>query len=296
MERYAEACARLEGTFLREVLLAVDAGVDEAVRKAQARLRSIAQREPTLRGRIAGVRNDELVGIIGRREVARLRAATFEGEDEAGAQGIFEGALYLLLARYQELATAAQAEWQLLAQEMLDIEWADDELAAMEADLVASGPVLEQGARLAAEAAFVGGAAALLLDDGGEVPAGVKIPPVVVRRAAARAGGAPVQGGITPMPAGWEGGLTTGPTIDGLLERRGFVPAGMVWNYGAISSRRFPYLPHVELAGVEVAELGDFLGFYPGDHGGCQCSIARLYTNAAGETAEVEALDPSEIG
>jgi hypothetical protein len=294
MERYARACARIETAFLRDVLLAVDASVDEAVRKAQARLRSIAQRDNQLRGRIAGVRNCELVSIIGPREVARIRAR-FEGEEDGTAEGLFAGSLALLMERYRELSVAAQAEWRALASEQLGVEFGDDELAELEADLTASGPVLESGARLAAEAAFIGGAAAILLDGPGEVPAGVRIPPVVVRRAAARAGGAPVAGGITPMAAGWEGGLTTGPTIDQFLERRGFLPAGMVWNYGAMSSRKSPYLPHVELGGIEVAALEDFFGFYPGDHAGCQCTIGRLYATEDGDTAIVESLDPAEL-
>lgn len=295
MERYARACARIETGFLRDVLLAVDASVDEAVRKAQARLRSLAQRDSQLRARIAGVPNCELVTIIGRREVARLRA-TFEGEEDVTAEGLFAGTLALLLARYHELSTAARREWLRVTNEMLGLEFEADELAALEADLIASGPVLQTGARQAAEAAFLGGAAAsVLLDGPGEVPAGVRIPPVVVRRAAARAGGAPIAGGIAPMEAGWEGGLTSGPTIAQFLERRGFVAVGLVWDYGSPTSRKDPYLPHLELSGVEAAALEDYLGFYPGDHGGCQCTIGRLYATDDGDEAKVTSLDPAEL-
>ena len=295
MERYARACARIETGFLRDVLLAVDASVDEAVRKAQARLRSLAQRDSQLRARIAGVPNCELVSIIGRREVTRLRA-TFEGEDDATAEGLFAGTLALLLARYHELSTAARREWLRVTTEMLGLEFEADELAALEADLIASGPVLETGARQAAEAAFLGGAAAAVLLDGpGEVPAGVRIPPVVVRRAAARAGGAPIAGGIAPMEAGWEGGMTSGPTIAQFLERRGFVAVGLVWDYGSPTSRKDPYLPHLELSGVEAAALEDYLGFYPGDHGGCQCTIGRLYATDDGDEAKVTSLEPAEL-
>jgi hypothetical protein len=294
MERYARACARIETTFLREVLLAVDSAVDEAVRKAQARIRSIAQRDGQLRARIRGVPNSQLVTILGRREVARIRAA-FEAEDETSTAGIFDGALALLLARYAELSTTAQAEWRRLAEDQLGVEFSADELAELEADLAASTITLEQGARAAAEAALLGTAAAVAVGTLGEVPAGVTIPPIVVRRAAARAGGAPVAGGIDPLPEGWAGGLTTGPTIDQFLERRGFVAAGIVWNYGSVTSRKQPYLPHVELDGIEVASLEDYLGFYPGDHGGCQCAIGRLYATDDGDTAEVTSLDPSEL-
>lgn len=293
LAEFAAACADLEATFLRESLLVVDVAVDEAIRKAQARIRSAAQRDPSLRSLVRGVPNDRLVSVIGPRELRAMAARFAEDaadDDVSADEGLFAGALALMGTRFRGLVDDAHGEFRRLASKWLGVEFDDADKAEMATDAAASVQVLETGARRAAQASLTGNVADLdVAAEGGEVPSAVRVPPVVVRRAAARAGGTAVGGGIDPMEAGYEGGVSSGPTAGSIMGRNGYRTTGLLWVYGSESTRRASYQPHVDLDGVEAVDLEGFVGFYPGDHGGCQCGLARLYEPvrepAAGEGA-----------
>lgn len=124
----------------------------------------------------------------------------------------------------------------------------------------------------------------------GEFDPSLRIPPGLVRQAAARAGGlaglstnGEGSAFVTLTDAGTRpaGGIATGEHVRGVLRDSGAGIEGYEWEYGQ-ARRSQPFHPHRRLDGVEFADwddtvLSNFTGFppypfyMPGDHDGCLC-------------------------
>lgn len=269
--RFSTAVARMEATLLRDVLVMADGQIDEAVRKAQARLRSRASGE--MRALVRGVPLDQVARVLGPREVSRLAAAYADSDDKT-IEGLFSGALASLADRFRRLTASAQAAYRRMVDDLGLGSFSDEETDQMNSDTAAAAVVLSAGASAYAAARLFDQVAAA--EQAGEIPSGVSIPIAVARRAVARAGGVPVEGGFTPMGR-WEGGALTGPTERDQLAARGLTATGLVWVYGDPGTRHQPYEPHLDLDGVEAPDAAGFFGFEPGDHDGCQCSWASTW-------------------
>lgn len=130
----------------------------------------------------------------------------------------------------------------------------------------------------------------------GESPDGM-VPPVVVRAAAARAGGQPVDVTDTGRVVAGEPlrGLASGPRAEQVARTAGLVLLGYRWVYGDPGSRRANFEPHWALDGVVFTGWTDdvlrtdgsgaeWVGawFAPGDHDGCQCTYEMVFGGETG--------------
>jgi hypothetical protein len=141
------------------------------------------------------------------------------------------------------------------------------------------------------------------IDALGEVDAsGGRVPPGLIRRAMARAGGAValetsgegdawlglVNGGTRPM-----GGIGTGELVRDTLLDSGARIEGYQWVYGPALRQR-PFEPHLALDGTtfenfDDSRLANYNGwpsvpfFMPGDHDGCVCDVAPVILGPSGE-------------
>lgn len=134
----------------------------------------------------------------------------------------------------------------------------------------------------------------------GEFDPSLRVPPGLVRQAAARAGGA---AGITTGGSGeaWvslvdagtrpAGGIATGEILRGAMSDAGATIEGWQWDYGAAQRHR-PFEPHAALSGVTfvnyddpaVANYGgwpEFSFYMPGDHDGCMCDAIPIMLSAS---------------
>lgn len=279
--RFSVDAARMEARFLRDVLVMADSQIDEAVRKAQARLRSKAQADPALRSLVRGVPLDQVPRVLGRRECARL--AAFASDEDPTIESLFDGALLVMAAKYQRMGSAVQAAYRTRAAALLDQEFDDAEVEQQDRDLTASEGVLLGGATAYAVARLFDQVAAA--EQVGEVPSGVSLPIALVRRASAAAGGVPTAPGFTPLDR-WEGGILTGTTPTDQLAARGLVATGLVWVYGDPGTRQQTYEPHYDLDGQTARDPSGFFGFEPGDHNGCQCSWASTWSDGSIDEGE----------
>lgn len=76
---------------------------------------------------------------------------------------------------------------------------------------------------------------------------------------------------VTGIPVG---GIALGAWALGRLRAKDIFVQGYRWWYGSTTTRRDPYPEHVALGNIEFETWDDpvLQGYYPGDHGGCQCT------------------------
>lgn len=96
------------------------------------------------------------------------------------------------------------------------------------------------------------------------------VPPLLVRRVSAVAGGEPDVG---PNAEGGAAGpllsIATGALAQRAAASAGLVVDGWTWDYG--EEERATFEPHLDLDGTFSPDPFDFGGFYVGDHNGCRC-------------------------
>lgn len=266
----AEATARLEE--------ACEAALDRAVEKAGAMLRNWARKQGgDLRAlQAATPDNAQLVAMIGPKRAAELAAddSTPQINPDARAEEVFAAALVVLLAAFHRIAEGAfGAALALLGRELPQVE--------IDAAIGRAEDVLRQSMTMLADREVFGGPGPAGPDIG-EL-SNLRIPGSVLRRVLAVAGGElGVGAGLEPDQNAVMG-LVFGP----LLSRVEPPSSGLRWVYGAAQRQR-PYMPHQDLDGLTFSGATDdrlagspFGGsafYHPGDHNGCQCRWARVFT------------------
>lgn len=126
---------------------------------------------------------------------------------------------------------------------------------------------------------------------GGEFDPTATVPYSMAGDLVTRAGGGeplarsfdPVPGRIGPPPGVTtpDGGIATGDDVHTMLSSLGLVPEYYIWDYGDPATREMPFLPHFDLDGFQFRTLDEgLLGYYPGDHKGCQCESVPVYPDS----------------
>lgn len=267
--------ATMDAGLLRDLQLAADATMRRALEKANARVQSLAMKEPSLRGTLNGFTpaNYEIIPALGPAVVKRLTAA----EDPAAV--LLDGGFDGLAATWTARTGRSIEELLRLGQQYGTL--TDVEVAVLRAQLeednhhgwllfLASLTVLATKLLYAPD-----GEPDVGEDDGALVPVGI------VRSALARAGG----GGLL-APGVPAASFLSGETIAKLWRAASITFEGWRWEYGD-ASRRTNFEPHRNLDGTEFTSwdderLGNAAGLWPyvshwspGDHRGCSCLAVR---------------------
>lgn len=280
LENLPALLGTMDSNLLRDVQAEADAAMRRALERANARLRSLAQRDRVAKAAIETVPAESLLvaQTLGPHLVAQITGAD---EDGNGGEDLFGGAFLALGAWYDRRVGRVTAQTIRLARQR-------GSLSIAEADQLEAELAEERGASWSVLLAGLTATAAALLGrpepprgpeaDGRFVPIGLP------RTALSRAGG----GGEKAVS------LLTGDTITKLWSQAGIAFDGWIWQYGDPSTRHQPFEPHEALDGVEFDDPdSDDLGattdwpgvshYWPGDHELCQCSVMRTGAHFAEE-------------
>lgn len=275
--RLQEQLAALDAGLLREAHSRADQAMRRALERANARLRSLAQKSGAAYA-AAAVHSAESLQVgptLGPVLIRQLVAAN-EDVDEALFGGAFAGYLDWWDTRVERASDEIVRLTGLYGD--LPVGAEDQQRAALAEDRREGGWALT-----VALAALAG---TLLLRP--EAPAGPGesdgslVPPGTIRSSLARAGG----GGEKAVS------LASGQRFGSLFGLAGIDWSGWVWNYGDATARHHPFEPHRALDGAVFADPdADRLGntttasgysfpgvshFWPGDHAGCLCTASRV--------------------
>jgi len=278
--RLGRRLVQIEQALRERIAAAAAAAITRALERAGNRVRATGQRDEAVRTASAGVAGDRVTAAVGRALVAAL------GLDE---QQLLADAFGRLREQYVEWTEAAAEEAIDTACRIAGVDRRDPAVARSVAELrdryadsiAASWPTMEQGLTdLATERLYDPDPAAPPV---GELPPTI-VPPGLVRDALAVAGGlAAASTGLPPY-----NGLTSGELLDRFIRDSGAEVLEYEWVYG-ISAR--PFSPHMHLDGQVFAGFDDpvlstagtgheWVGgsFAPGDHRGCHCDYAPIYS------------------
>lgn len=278
--------ADIETRLLRDLILDADAALRRMLERAQARVRSAAQRNGDTRALAAGVSNDDLVARLGPSVVRDVLAL---GDDD-----LLAGGLGALESRFLSFTGAAR-ERAIAELRRLGVEPDPDLLAQYEATAEANAQ--EGAATLSALlTTAAGGLLFAAAGAGSPQPAVGESDPLLavsprdVREALTVAGGGTHALPDVALESAPElgGGLLAGADfsrfLDGIPE---FDGGSFLWTVGAPAH---PFEPHQDLDGVEFSSWTDdqlaappdefpFVSFYsPLDHPGCQCTVVPTGT------------------
>lgn len=277
----------IEAHLLRDLVLDSDAALRRMLERAQARIRSAAQRSPDTRAVAAAVSDNERLALaLGRATVVDVLAL---GEDD-----LFAGGLGALGARFTARTQTARDQ---AVQELRRLGVDPDPDLLADYDTNGQQNSEEGAATLTALLTVAAGALLFTAVDGhtpqptaGESDRLLAVSPRDVREALTVAGGGVVQpelaligehGGRVPETSG---GVLAGQDFAAFLDALpDFERDGFVWEVGAPSN---PFEPHQSLG-----DIGDFSGwddpnlaadpsdfpfvsvYAPQDHDGCQCTV-----------------------
>lgn len=288
--RIGPPLVKIEERLHRDLLGAADAAVGRTIEKAQARIRSLAQKDKLARDLVGGIENDALVGVLGIEGVHAL------GFDDDTLRDGFAG---VAAAAAGFTAEARQKAVAALRGAGLDV--SDEQVAAWDRSGAANSD--EGSAALIAGLAAV--AAAVLYEisggPGSEPPLGefdpaFRVTPGLMREVLTIMGGG-------PSPSSDRGaGFLAAHDFDQLLgkfTREGdLVGGGFAWAVGAPLR---PFDPHQELDGYLFTDWSDeglawdpgefpyVSVLSPGDHEGCECTVVP-----DGEVMTANAVDDGE--
>jgi hypothetical protein len=267
--------AAIDTALLERLTVAADAAIARAIEKANARIRSAAQRKID-KGDLAEHADD---------------LAAFLGPDKVAELGVTEDALLAAAFAYLEakfIAWTADAIKNacLVAQKLLNLE-----LGAVSA-LRRTFTGRQRGAWHQLHEQLKQRTMDRLYGREGHAPTGEANPDDVVRAgdirtALATIGGAPAglkEGGSSSAPLG---GLALGGTITELITAKAGPAFGYMWVYGtdprntfhphkALDDHRYDSMSDARLATSKAtAWLGDY--YHPGDHDGCRCHVVQAW-------------------
>lgn len=268
--RLTEQFGLADLALLRDLQMRGDGVMRRALEKANARLRSLASKDPVARARLDGIPSGELLEaeVLGSETIRRLTAAE---DDEQATEALVAGSLAAIGPWYDERVTA---ESEAMLHE-LGLS-APEEAHAREQ--FAAGREVGKQVLIAGMLALAGSILHRRVqpDLGGESD-GSLMPTGVTRDALRVAGG----GGAAAAT------FYTGETVRTTMATAGFGSMGYEWVYGPQAWRARPYQPHLALDGMtfrdpEDERLGNsgmgwpgVTGFWPGDHKGCMCSVVQ---------------------
>lgn len=269
----------IERTLRLRIQQAADEMTRRALDRAGSRLRSRASHRSqgdALRSRIDGLPTEDVAAALGPELVMALNTTPDD---------LLDGAFGRLEDRYRTWVRRAQTEGNAAVARAADVP--PEDRGAVEAEQEHDRD--EGWATL--ETALYANAAARLYDPTPEPPVAGEfddttlVPAGIVRESLSVAGGAR---DLNPSPTARvaPSGLFDGRTTIRLLDSAGLQIGGYVWVYGDPSSRRAPFDPHLDLAGVEfnswtdpvLENVGDWpeeAYYFPGDHLYCQCDYLR---------------------
>lgn len=259
-----ERLAVIDAGLVDRLMVAADDAIARAIEKANARIRSAAQKKID-KGDLTE-HADDLGAFLGADRVAEL--------------GVTEDVLLAAAFAYLEgkfLAWTAEAikNAVLVAQKMLGLELSV--VAGLRRTLIGrqkgAWAQLHEDLRKRALSRLYG-------THGSNEPTGEANPDDVARVGDIRASLATIGG----SPAG---GLATGPTITDLVTEKAGPEIGIMWRYGpeprntfrphlALDDHRFNSRSDPRLRSTPGNEwVGEY--FHPGDHVGCRCSVIRAW-------------------
>jgi len=279
--RASQRLSRIDRDLRGQLTGAADAAITRAVERAAARVRSQANRDPSVRA-----------SLVAAGRPTRALVAALDLEVDA----LFDGAFDHLADQWASWTTAARAEALTTAAGMAGVHLdvaaatsaalsadADDAWAWLQAALMASATDRlfdadeEDGVSADAE-------------DAGEDPTAEGRTRSLIRGALAIAGGLAASSagvrsdGTAAQPGERLGGVATGGTLHGFLTDNGVDDVGYEWVYGV---SRNPFEPHRDLDGVVFHDFdsaalrnpGGWPGptLAPGDHKGCNCDAQPVY-------------------
>lgn len=281
--------ADLERALMEQLLLAADAAVTNALRKAGSRLRSKAQKDQALTLELRPYPVGTWAMRMGREQAfalgADLRFLLADAFNTLGAEfGKFVG------------RTVVKIVDQVLR--LLKIKPDSREGRTTRERMTSDMAARTDQAWNDLHAALAARAERLLFDGEGEPLAdgettSVIVPPWMVRNALAHVGGMPeTASGFNErgnVPTGEPiTGLADGTTVTGELAAHGVLPLGREWQYNPTLVRH-TFEPHLDLDGLRFTSWSDeslrtdihtaWIGPYyrPGDHEGCLCTSVPTY-------------------
>ena len=294
--RESKRLARLDRDLRERLSGAADAAVSRAVEKANARIRSTAQKDPALRASLTASTLPP-ARTLGPSLVADL------GLDQ---EALLSGAFATLSSQWDEWTAAARGEALAGVAAMLGL--TEAQTASLAAQLAEASTGAWTWLQAAVEAETM---SALYEEDEpdkpvteeiGEDPTRAGTLSTLIRGALVLAGGvASNSGGIrsngtNAQPGERTGGIATGHYVTTYLADRGVEDLGYEWVYG-ISRNHFK--PHRDLDGVQFHDFdssqlrnpGSWPGptLAPGDHKGCNCDAMPLFGDAPDAAAAEDA-------
>lgn len=294
----SQRLGRIDQALRARLTAAADAAMRRALERAGARLRTKALRaSANYRDAIDGVPNEQVASRLGPTVVAALDSDTDTVLRESFAE---------LEPRFMEWVDRAQrsaiAEMQRAG---LDLDDTDLEslTRSQESDRRAAWALmLGLLVRQANERLF---APDLATREPGEVDGTVAVSPALIRQVLARAGGAEgtaTSGGAVLVGPAEQlaGAIGSGERVREALATVSISTAGFQWLYGDPGSRTSNFEPHEALDGTEFSSFTDpvlanseawpaVAYYHPGDHRGCQCDFAPLFTEGDTTTDEGDA-------
>lgn len=287
--RLSRKLCSIDSTLRARLQTAANAAVVRQLERAGARLRTRVAKDETLRSKIAHRSNERVAAILGRDVVtaAGVSAAELIGGDWTG-----------LRSQFMDWTEAAQAQALTTALRIGQLDAGSDAAVRAQAAMAAGR---DAGWELLSEALTSLGQRLLYSPDPNVGPGDwadlnpdTLVPAGTIRAALGVAGGAGTgtitvdETGATSTAGGWVGQIGTGSTISGLLTDAGATQAQYEWVSGP---SLHPFEPHQDLDGVQfesfdddvLANTGDWpdnSSYLPGDHDGCLCDAAPLWSFA----------------
>jgi hypothetical protein len=276
--------------------------VQRALERAGAKIRTKARHDQFFDILSDGVANEDLAAHIGRDKVKSLGFAVddeldlpdddlLDREDDLIIPALLpfrtKAEKWLRDAQFAALQDAADsiAEERALNAELLFDEMRDEYEPRMS--------IARTAALAALFAGVLGFSRKRLFDTAGATPTrgefdDVRVPAGLVRDALRIAGGGGGPQGVSEDDSLPTGGIGTGTLVNEAIQGQGVDISGMTWDYGPATRNSFE--PHLELDGLAFAnwedpalevqpgdEWLDTPHYFPGDHGGCLCTVVSTY-------------------
>jgi hypothetical protein len=294
----ARRLADIDATLAERVGVAADAALHRVVERAGSRVRSAAQKDRALAGRLGGVEAHLVASVLGQEKVAEL----------ASVHDLLADTYTRLRAQVQEWTQHAADDAADTVVDMLGLTGEPAHMAAKTITSRLAGatdrawPVLAAALDEAAqEALFEPQDGPLLhaqdITDALAAAGGDHLGPLVAGGYRRNQRKKQLRRARTPGA-----GMATGPIVQTVIAEHGGILLGHEWRYHP-AERRDTFPPHKHLDGIRFATWEDplldtsgeaeWVGpfFRPGDHSGCRCGAAPVYaTPADPDSAAADAL------
>jgi hypothetical protein len=294
----ARRLADIDATLAERVGVAADAALHRVVERAGSRVRSAAQKDRALAGRLGGVEAHLVASVLGQEKVAEL----------ASVHDLLADTYTRLRAQVQEWTQHAADDAADTVVDMLGLTGEPAHMAAKTVTSRLAGatdrawPVLAAALDEAAqEALFEPQDGPLLhaqdITDALAAAGGDHLGPLVAGGYRRNQRKKQLRRARTPGA-----GMATGPIVQTVIAEHGGILLGHEWRYHP-AERRDTFPPHKHLDGIRFATWEDplldtsgeaeWVGpfFRPGDHSGCRCGAAPVYaTPADPDSAAADAL------